>query len=110
MGTDVGKSAKYLGKLHPRDAKKLDRVPPRPTPGVPPHKIPRSYVLKVIETTQTVSKRTYRYESKQARDQARKRMEKEAAYGAKQWGNWSRPDESYKTDRSVEYIEEMLTG
>lgn len=108
MGTDVGKSAKYLGKTHPRDARKLDRVPARPTPKVAPHKIPKSYVLKVVVNTNSTSTRTYKYESKQAREQSRKRIQKEYDYERRHWDNWERPGESHKTTRTVEYLESMI--
>lgn len=35
MSIDVGKSAKHMGKLRPRDARRTDREPPKPTAKAP---------------------------------------------------------------------------
>lgn len=36
--TDVGKDAKRMGRVHPRNARKADPVPERATPAAKPHR------------------------------------------------------------------------
>jgi hypothetical protein len=100
--TDVGKSAKRMGKLHPKIAREFQRDPPRP-PGVPPHKMKRQYVLVVTTTRLTISTNTHRYVSKQARDMARREMDK-AEKSLRPWDNWRRGDETYATETKTEYV------
>jgi hypothetical protein len=73
MGIDVGKSAKHMGSVHPRNARRADQDPAR----LPPHKKPRTYVLRVISRTVTEYDETHKYPSRAARDQAKAAILKE---------------------------------
>ena len=79
MGIDVGKSAKHIGATHPRNVRKVDQDPAR----MPPHKKPRTYVLKVISRTVSEYEETHKYPSRAARDQAKAAIIKEDRENAK---------------------------
>lgn len=83
MGVDVGKEAKRAGRERPRDARKRDQDLAR----VPPHKKLRTYTLTVEWREEQVLRRTQSFTSKDARDQARIRWEREIR--EKKWLSWA---------------------
>lgn len=83
MGIDVGKDAKRMGQEHPKHARKRDQDPAR----VPPHKKPRTYTLTIEWREEQVLRRTQKFISKDARDQAKLRVLREMK--AKKWMTWA---------------------
>lgn len=73
MGLDVGKSAKRMGKDHPRDARKIDQNPVH----VAPHKKPRQYRLTLMLETVKTSTLTKEFISKAAMQEFRGRVQRE---------------------------------
>jgi len=73
VGIDVGKDAKRAGKEHPRNAKQRDQEPVR----VPPHRKNRKYKLVIEWTDTTTWRREKEFTTKAARDEARRRIERE---------------------------------
>ena len=71
--TELGKSGKMSGQQHPRDTRRIDPVPPRPTPSAKPHRKRSkpygfSYEMKWWNKGWGTTHQWYRSEA--ARDQA----------------------------------------
>lgn len=107
---DTGKFGKEMKALKPRDARKLDKEQ-----RLPPHKKPRTYVLKVEWTTTSQHLEEHRYPSKAAREIAakviRRRLEEEKrSHRYRDWRGW---DCTYTKEVGpivTEFIEEGSTG
>lgn len=83
-----------------REIRQTDQDPAK----IPPHKKPRTYVLKRTITEVNVRTTVERFVSRAARDQARKDWEKKKVQ-RQHWWNWERGNESNKRDVSVTYEE-----
>lgn len=102
MGYETGKSAKKMGKVHPRNGRKFEKPVAKAPAGVSPHKVPRRYAMIVTTRTERVQTETHRFETKQARDQAKLRIEKENRV-QQPWGNWGRGNSRCQTTITHDY-------
>lgn len=81
---DTGKFGKEMKALKPRDARKLDKEL-----RVPPHKKVRTYVLAIEWTETTVRREEHRFHTKQAREDAEKRLRRELARDNRSYDHYS---------------------
>lgn len=91
MGIDVGKSAKALGSVRPRDARRVDPEPPRGLSKARPTKAPKNFGVTLEQKhwrTKEWSRKAWSWhETAKRRDQALAALKKRAASW---WGNYFR--------------------
>lgn len=101
------KEAKQRGLLKESELRRVDPTPPpAKVPGVPPHKLPKTYGLEIVRTTTTIHRHTLRFASKRQREDYQRQRKKEAEK-QKPWNRWQTFDESHLEESTVEFREFM---
>lgn len=91
MGIDVGKSAKALGSVRPRDARRIDPAPARPVSKANPTKVHKAFGVSIEEKQWRTKEWTRKvwswHETAKRRDQALAALKKRASSW---WGGYFR--------------------
>ncbi len=102
------KEAKERGLIRHSETRRVDPAPPpAKVPGVPPHKLARTYCLEIVTTTTTIDRRTHRFGSKRERDDFVRQRKKDAER-RRPWNRYDRVDESRLEESVVDYREFMV--